>query len=137
MFLTAAWLAFGTFAAPQVQAYTWDETTYMTFAAPVEVPGKALPAGTYVFRVADAYPSLDIIQILSPDQTKVYATIQTMPAYRMQPNFNTVITFAERPGNSPEAIESWFYPGTKYGHKFIYPRNGNGHPRPAELKTRP
>ncbi len=124
-----------TIAAPHVQAYTSDELIYFTFDVPVEVPGMALPAGTYVFKVADSYPNLDIIKILSPDQTKVYATILSIPEYRMRPTDNPVIEFAERPANSPEAIQAWFYPLTTYGHRFVYRKTAPANP--ARLKIRP
>jgi len=34
------------------KADDWDRKTVVTFSAPVEVPGSALPAGTYVFKLA-------------------------------------------------------------------------------------
>jgi hypothetical protein len=131
-----ALLAWCTVAAPRVQAYTENELTYLTFSAPFEFPGKALPAGTYVFKLVDSYTNCcDIVQILSPDQTTVYATILAMPEYRREPSDNPVIEFAERPANSPEAIQVWFYPLTTWGHRFVYPKTAPAHP--AGLKTRP
>jgi hypothetical protein len=35
------------------EADTWDQLTYFTFSAPVEIPGTILPAGTYSFKLAD------------------------------------------------------------------------------------
>jgi hypothetical protein len=34
----------------------------------------------------------------------------------------TVVTFDERPKNSPEALDSWFYPGLNYGMEFADPK---------------
>jgi len=45
-------------------------------------------------RVADVYPNLDIIQILSADQTKLYATISSKPVYRRVPTDKPVIECA-------------------------------------------
>ncbi len=30
--------------------------------------------------------------------------------------------FSERPGDSPEALRAWFYPGDNFGQEFVYPR---------------
>src|SRR5580698_4709455 len=106
---------------PRAGAYTWDELTYFTFTAPVQVPGITLPAGDYVFKLADAYPNTDIVQILNTDQTKVFATILAKPDYRQKPTDETVLQFAERPAHTPQAIQAWFYPRMNYGHQFMYP----------------
>src|ERR1700756_530851 len=36
-----------------VRADEWDKKTIVSFSAPVQIPGTVLPAGTYVFKVAD------------------------------------------------------------------------------------
>ena len=59
----------------------------MTFSGPIEIPGvhltgwKVLPAGTYVFKVLDSQSDRHIVQILSKDETDVYATILAIPNY--------------------------------------------------------
>src|ERR1700693_5065337 len=60
---------------PKAVADERDKKTIVTFSAPVEVPGKALPAGTYVFKVLDTAGSRSIVQILDKDEKQVYATI--------------------------------------------------------------
>jgi hypothetical protein len=40
-----------------------DRKTIMTFNTPVEIPGKALPAGTYIFKVLDDTGTRDIVQV--------------------------------------------------------------------------
>jgi hypothetical protein len=30
--------------------------------------------------------------------------------------------FNERPGDSPEALRAWFYPGDNFGQEFVYPK---------------
>ena len=118
--LVSSVVAFCALSSP-MQAYSWDETTYLTFAAPVKVPGATLPAGTYVFRLADTYTNRDIVQIMNPEQTKIYATVVAVPAYRQQPTSGTVITFAaSTAAAAPDALQAWFYPLTTYGHKFVY-----------------
>src|SRR4029077_17402605 len=42
--------------------------------------------------------------------------------YRLQPTGDTVMKFSERPGDSPEALRAWFYPGDNFGQEFVYPK---------------
>ncbi len=101
-------------------ANSWDDFTYITFSAPVEIPGHALPAGTYRFQVADIWSNLDTIEIYSTDGTLV-ARVATMPMYRFEPvPQHTVIQFEERPSNSPTALSVWFPRGQRWGHRFVY-----------------
>jgi hypothetical protein len=117
--------------APGVVASEFDKKTIVTFNAPVEVPGKALPAGTYVFKLLDSESNRNIVQILDKDEKKLYATVLAIPDYRMEPSDKPVITFEERPSGSPEAIRAWYYPGDNYGQQFVYP-----HKRAVELAKR-
>ena len=43
-----------------------QEVTYLTFSNTVEMPGVTLPAGTYMFRLADT-PSRNVVQVLDRD----------------------------------------------------------------------
>jgi hypothetical protein len=112
---------------PGARAGAWEKATIATFGAPIEVPGQVLPAGTYVFRLADSPSDRHIVQIWNQDQDHLIATIQAIPDYRPQPSDIPVFNFEERPGNSPMALREWFYPGDYYGQEFVY----SG--RPAEL----
>ena len=68
------------------KADEFDELTVLTFSAPVEIPGHAvLPAGTYVFKLLPILGDRNIVQIFNREQTKVYATVFTIPAQRLQP----------------------------------------------------
>jgi hypothetical protein len=125
-------VAFCAFSS-SAQAYSWDETTYFTFSEPVKVPGTVLPAGTYVFRLADTFTNRDIVQIMNPEQTKIFATVVAVPAYRQQPTTKTVITFAaSQAPSASEAVQAWFYPLLTYGHKFVY-YNPNKKPKRIEI----
>jgi hypothetical protein len=107
--------------APIAHAEQWDKKTIVTFGSPVEVPGKVLPAGTYVFKIAGSDSDRQIVQIFTQDQRKVLATIQAVPDYRLRPTEKPVICLEERPSGTPEALQSWFYPGENYGVHFVYP----------------
>jgi hypothetical protein len=115
-------LAFGAGLIQRAMADEWDQRTIVTFSQPVEIPGQVLPAGTYVFKLADSQSDRDIVQVFSSDEKHLFGTFLTIPDERLRPASKTIITFDERPPGSPEAVRSWFYPGLNYGHDFVFPK---------------
>src|SRR5262249_24959539 len=89
----------------------------------VEVPGVAMPAGTYMFKLANADGGRNVIQVLSEDGTKVYSTFFAVPDERLTPTDKPTVTFEETPAGAPEVIKAWFYPGDPIGHEFLYPED--------------
>src|SRR5690349_10704268 len=67
------------------QAPDTNNMTIVTFSAPVSLPGVTLPAGSYMFKLADSQVNRNIVQVFDKDRTKILATIQAMPAERDQP----------------------------------------------------
>lgn len=128
--LSTAVLGFGLMAV-RATADEWDQKTTVTFSAPVEVPGRVLPAGTYVFKLLDSPSDRHIVQIYDADEKKLYATILAVPDYRLKPTDKPVLRFEERPSGQPEALEAFFYPGDNFGQQFVYP-----HKRAVELAKR-
>lgn len=98
------------------------QATTVTFNNPVEIPGMVLLPGTYVFKMPEVFQHTDdsMVGIYDRDQRHLYKWVRTVPAYRVQPTSNTVITLEERAGNAPQAIKDWFYPGKHWGHEFVY-----------------
>jgi hypothetical protein len=113
----------GVLWAPMARASEWNEKTIETFHEPVEIPGRVLPKGTYVFRLLDSSGDRDIVQIFNAKQTKLYATILAIPDYRLRSSDKPVIRFEERKSTSPEAVKAWFYPGRLFGEEFVYPES--------------
>lgn len=111
-----------TAVSPQARADAWNQRTTFTFSGPVEVPGMVLPAGTYVFKLADSESDRDIVQIFNKRENHIYGTYITIPDYRLKPTGKTILTFEERAAGAPEAVRAWFYPGDLYGHEFVYPK---------------
>src|SRR5580704_19387660 len=62
----------------KAETMTGTEVT-VTFDRPVEVPGKVLPAGTYVFKTTD---SDDLVQVFSANQKQLFATLSVIPEDR-------------------------------------------------------
>jgi hypothetical protein len=104
------------------RADEYDQASQLTFSQPVQIPGRVLPAGTYWFVLANtSIGNRNFIQIFNSDRSTLYATIGTIAAERAQASDHTTFTFAERESTQPSAIVTWFYPGRKTGHEFIYP----------------
>jgi hypothetical protein len=105
------------------RADQWDKKTLITFSQPVEIPGRVLPAGTYVFKLLDSASNRHVVQIFNQDQTQIITTILAIPNYRLNPTGETVVNFAERPTRAPQALKAWFYPGDNFGQEFAYPKS--------------
>jgi len=111
--------------SPAVKANDLDKKTIVTFNQTIEIPGvgqQFLPAGKYVFKIVASNSDRDIVQIFSPDETHVFATVLAIANYRLKPANKTVMTFRERAAGQPEAIRAWFYPGWTFGEEFVYPK---------------
>ena len=109
----------GTAAA---QDNNWNQRTYFTFSAPVELPGKTLPAGTYLFKLVDSPSNRHVVQVFDKDEKEIYATVLAIPAQRMTPSDEPEVRFMEVAANQPAAIRTWWFPGRTIGHEFIYPK---------------
>jgi len=107
---------------PGVRADEWNKKTVMTFNQPVEIPGQILPAGTYTFVLLDSPSDRHIVQIFDADGSHIIATVLAINNYRLRPTGDTVVKFAERAGDNPEALKAWFYPGDNFGQEFVYPK---------------
>jgi len=129
--VTLCLMLFCALSVPNTMADEWNQATKLTFSQPVEVPGTVLPAGTYWFTLMNDDADRNIVQIWGANRMHLIATILAVPDYRLQPKGRTVIKFAERPHDQPEALRAWFYPGDNYGHEFVYPET-----RATELAKR-
>src|SRR4249920_3490343 len=79
-----------------------------------------VPAGTYTFVLLDSPADRHIVQIFSADGSHIIATVLAINNYRLKPTGDTVVKFAERAGDNPEALKAWFYPGDNFGQEFVY-----------------
>lgn len=112
----------GATVLPSARADEWNKKTVVTFSQAVEVPGKILPAGTYTFQLLDSPSDRHIVQIFNADGSQLITTILAINDYRLKPTGDTVMKFSERPGDAPEALRAWFYPGNSFGQEFVYPK---------------
>jgi len=96
-----------------------NQSIKLTFSQAIEIPGQILPAGTYLFKLADRN-DLNVVHIFNPEGTRLYATFQTITAEREEPTGDTVLVLAQQPEGRPETLVKWFYPGDATGHELVY-----------------
>ena len=107
-------------AASGANAFTSDKRTYFTFNQPVALPGVTLPAGTYMFRLADDTTSRKVIQVANKEGTESFAMLHTMPVYRPDVPRDPEIRFMETASGAPVAVRAWWKDGERTGYGFIY-----------------
>jgi hypothetical protein len=104
----------------------WNKETRLEVTQPLEIPGKVLTPGTYIFKLADSDADRKIVEVFSEDangkQTFV-TTILAISAYSVDTPDKPIIRLQERSSGQPEAIHTWFYPGNNTGWEFVYPKS--------------
>jgi hypothetical protein len=108
---------------PSAHADEWNKKTFLTFSGPVQIPGTTLPAGTYMFKLADLESNRHVVQIFEKEGGKLLATFLTVPDYKLDVPDKNVVMFGERPKGMPQAIKAWWYPGDPSGDEFVYPKS--------------
>src|SRR5688572_23795155 len=103
-------------------AQTLDKRTLFTFSGPVSMPGVTLPAGKYLFRLANPDSGRNVVQVLNAEGTKPYGMFFAMRAERFDPASTPEVRFMETAAGTPAAIKTWWYPGERTGYEFIYPK---------------
>jgi hypothetical protein len=114
----AAALVLCGWALTSAQGQLPDQRTFFTFSAPVSLPGVTLQAGKYEFKLLNA-TDRHVVQVFNSDN-KLVTTLFAIPSIRMDVPDNPEVRFMETPANMPPAIQTWWYPGNKTGHEFLY-----------------
>jgi hypothetical protein len=112
-----------------------DHATTVTFSQPVQIPGQLLPAGSYVFKLANSDSDQSGVRIFTSDQTHLYATVETIPTDREEPTGHTAITLAVQGAGKPDVLLKWFYPGSLTGNEFLYSDHREKELAHAEQRT--
>jgi hypothetical protein len=110
----------GLLGAASVARGNVAHVNYLTFSAPVALPGITLPAGTYRFELA-VPGSYDVVRVMSGDSGHLYLTAFTKRVERPRglPD-NRQIVFQDAPARTAPPIKTWFPIGQSIGHEFIY-----------------
>jgi hypothetical protein len=130
-------LALTPFLAQPVMADEWNKRMEFQFSAAVEIPGKVLSAGKYVFQVVDSDSDRNLVQVFSEDtngKESLVATLMAIPDIMSETPDQPIVHFEERSSGAPQAIHSWFYPGENTGWEFVYPK---GETRETGANTMP
>jgi len=109
----------GSFFVPKVRADESDKKTIVTVNEPIQVPGKVLPAGTYVFKLLDSNDRT-LVAIYDADGMHFITTVQGIPDVRTETPDKAILQLEERPSGQPQALKAWFYPGDNFGVEFVY-----------------
>ena len=98
------------------------ERTFMTFSAPVEMPGVTLEAGTYVFKLADT-GSRNVVEVWDKDSKHMIGHWTFVQSERPRVTEETVVMFKETREGATPAVQFWYFPGEKIGKEFLYPKD--------------
>ena len=110
--------------ACMANAENFARRTVITLGEPVIVAGVetvTLQPGTYVFRLKNHGSNRNIVEIFNEREDQLFATVLTIPNYRLEPAGKTVLRFWETPEGNPVALRAWFFPGDRWGQEFVYP----------------
>ena len=110
----------GLFIAGSVSAATFANTTYLKFSGDVALPGVVLPAGEYVFELADPYTTRSVVRVLNRQRTHAFAQVLTRRTERRSSNLPATVRLGEARSGSPQPIVAWFPAGQSSGYEFIY-----------------
>jgi hypothetical protein len=103
-------------------AHAWtNDTNYLTFNAPISLPGVTLPAGTYTFRLPSD-TDRNIVQVLNRAGNKSYYMGITRPVLRPRAGTEMLVMVGEASAGQARPIQAWFPLGERDGHSFIFER---------------
>jgi hypothetical protein len=97
-----------------------DNRAMVTFDRPVEVPGKVLPPGSYVFKSLD---NSELVQVFSADEKQLFATVAVVPEDRPAQDLNDdcFVQLTRTRADAPQEVQGYFLPGRLTGFQFVYP----------------
>jgi len=111
-----------------------DREVRMTFSGPVQIPGKTLPAGTYIFRPWYMSGNPNAMMVLDANGQKVEGIVMYLPAsYKVDEppawgagggdaRSDIRVEFNERKVNEPLPLGTWNYPGDPNNFTLVYPK---------------
>ena len=106
--------------SPTTRADDWNRLTTAIFNHSVQIPGKVLPAGIYVFKLADISGERNVIQVWNADQTDLIATVMGWPEYVDKAPETNLFLMEDRGKDLPPLLKTWFQEGNRTGERFIY-----------------
>jgi len=117
--LVAFAASFGLFLASSLSAGPFNKTMHFTFSREVALPGVVLPAGEYVFEVADT-TSQNVVRVTNRRRSHLYLQALTLRTQKPAGMKDGTITFGEAPAGQPKPIVAWYPVAETTGYQFIY-----------------
>ena len=99
------------------KADEWNKETRVTFSAPVQVYHTKLPAGTYIFKLADSLASRDIVQVFSADRQHLLTTFLAVTNVGRPKSSSSNVILDHETSDNP-VVSKWFYPSDEDGRQF-------------------
>ena len=90
----------------------------VSFSGPIEIPGVALSAGSYLFR----FITPSVVQVTSSDRSIVYGMFLTTPVSRNDDRDEQEMMFQSGRSGTPARIEGWFFEDSLNGVAPVYPQ---------------
>jgi hypothetical protein len=110
-------------ASPATAQTSAHDTTRLAFSSPVMIPNVTLPAGEYVFTIADKSSARSVVQVWNADRTTLMTQALVVPARRSDNTGQLAVTFSDTPQGIAPALRGWFVTGQSIGHEFVYPKD--------------
>jgi hypothetical protein len=106
--------------ASPVKADSPGDKAVVTFDRPVEVPGKVLPPGSYIFKSLD---NDELVQVFSADGKQLFATVSVIPEDRpaKDTDNDSLVQLGRTRADAPQEVEGFFLAGRTTGFQFVYP----------------
>jgi hypothetical protein len=116
--LTAAGILAATLT---VTASPFNRATYFSFRTSVTLPGTVLPAGDYVFEIANPNGGGDVVLVRNKARSTLHLLALTRAVTRPRSdNLEAAIVLGEANRSEPRRISAWYAAGETTGRQFMY-----------------
>jgi len=117
-FLTAVGILASTLTTA---ASPFNRATYFTFRTSVTLPGTVLPAGEYVFEIANPNGSADVVLVRNKARSALHFMALTRAVTRdTSHGLDAAIVLGEANRSEPRRINAWYAAGETTGRQFMY-----------------
>lgn len=98
----------------------FNKTTYLRFSGPVALPGVTLPAGEYVFELANPDSHRNLVRVMNRSRDQIFLNAFTRPIVRAPGLKTGIVTLAEPAAGRPPRIVAWYPVADRLGYQFVY-----------------
>jgi hypothetical protein len=106
-------------AAPS-GAGTWGQMDNINFSRAVTLPGVVLPAGSYIFEIANPNTSADVVRVINRGTGQVHFLGFTQRVKRARNARDEMVTLGEASRGQATPVTAWYPAAGTNGHQFLY-----------------